>query len=135
MQRRALSQASGPKMFLSLNANPVELSALITALVGTLFRDRFGFRTEGFDERLPSLDSLDNLMYKTACLAFAGLAMLLITGAIWANESWGRPWGFDSKETGALIAWLTYAAFFIRASHAAGKVAVRPISQSSDFCL
>ena len=24
--------------------------------------------------------------------------MLLITGAIWANESWGRPWGFDSKE-------------------------------------
>jgi ABC-type transport system involved in cytochrome c biogenesis permease subunit len=37
--------------------------------------------------------------------------MLLITGAIWANESWGRPWGFDSKETGALIAWLTYAAF------------------------
>ena len=50
-------------------------------------------------------------MYKTACLAFAGLAMLLITGAIWANESWGRPWGFDSKETGALIAWLTYAAF------------------------
>jgi ABC-type transport system involved in cytochrome c biogenesis permease subunit len=37
--------------------------------------------------------------------------MLLITGAIWANESWGRPWGFDSKETGALVAWLTYAAF------------------------
>ena len=44
-------------------------------------------------------------------LAFAGLAILLITGAIWANESWGRPWGFDSKETGALVAWLTYAAF------------------------
>ena len=62
-------------------------------------------------ERLPSLESLDSLMYKTACLAFAGLAMLLITGAIWANESWGRPWGFDSKETGALVAWLTYAAF------------------------
>jgi len=104
-------QASGPQMFLSLNANPVELSALITALVGTLFVIGFGFRTERLRERLPSLDSLDNLMYKTACLAFAGLAMLLITGAIWANESWGRPWGFDSKETGALIAWLTYAAF------------------------
>ncbi|HRD78969.1 MAG TPA: cytochrome c biogenesis protein CcsA, partial [Hyphomicrobiaceae bacterium] len=43
--------------------------------------------------------------------AVHGLAMLLITGAIWANESWGRPWGFDSKETGALVAWLTYAAF------------------------
>ena len=103
--------ATGDKMFLSLNANPVEITALLTALVGTLFVILFGFRTDELRERLPSLDSLDNLMYKTACLAFAGLAMLLITGAIWANESWGRPWGFDSKETGALVAWLTYAAF------------------------
>jgi cytochrome c-type biogenesis protein CcsB len=104
-------QAAGDKMFLSLNTNPVEVAALLTALVGTLFILIFGFRTEKLRERLPSLESLDNLMYKTACLAFAGLAILLITGAIWANESWGRPWGFDSKETGALVAWLTYAAF------------------------
>lgn len=102
---------AGPKMFLSLKSNPVEFSGLISAIAGLGFVLLFGFRTEVLRERLPSLESLDNLMYKTACLAFAGLAMLLITGAIWANESWGRPWGFDSKETGALIAWLTYAAF------------------------
>ncbi|MFN6963950.1 MAG: cytochrome c biogenesis protein CcsA [Pyrinomonadaceae bacterium] len=102
---------NGQSMFLSLNANPVELAALITAAVATFFVLVFSFRTERLIERLPSLESLDSLMYKTACLAFAGLAMLLITGAIWANESWGRPWGFDSKETGALVAWLTYAAF------------------------
>jgi cytochrome c-type biogenesis protein CcsB len=108
---RSFMQEAGPQMFLSLNANPVEISALITALVATLFVLGFSFRTDRLRERLPSLDSLDGLMYKTACLAFAGLAMLLITGAIWANESWGRPWGFDSKETGALVAWLTYAAF------------------------
>ncbi|HEV7699492.1 MAG TPA: cytochrome c biogenesis protein CcsA [Pyrinomonadaceae bacterium] len=108
---RQYAQSAGPTMFLSLSANPVEVSALITALVATLFVIFFSFRTEKLRERLPSLESLDSLMYKTACLAFAGLAMLLITGAIWANESWGRPWGFDSKETGALIAWLTYAAF------------------------
>jgi len=108
---KSFMQANGQGMFLSLQANPVELSALITALVATLFVLGFSFRTERLRERLPSLESLDNLMYKTACLAFAGLAMLLITGAIWANESWGRPWGFDSKETGALVAWLTYAAF------------------------
>lgn len=108
---RSYIQMSGDKMFLSLNTNPVEVAALITALVATLFVIFFSFRTEKIVERLPSLDSLDSLMYKTACLAFAGLAMLLITGAIWANESWGRPWGFDSKETGALVAWLTYAAF------------------------
>jgi cytochrome c-type biogenesis protein CcsB len=108
---RQYLQASGPKMFLSLNTNPVEIAGLITALAGTFFVVLFAFRTEKLRERLPSLESLDSLMYRTACLAFAGLAMLLITGAIWANESWGRPWGFDSKETGALVAWLTYAAF------------------------
>jgi cytochrome c-type biogenesis protein CcsB len=98
-------------LFLSFGTNPVELSGLITGLAGLFFVILFSFRTEKLRERLPSLESLDNLMYKTACLAFAGLAMLLITGAIWANESWGRPWGFDSKETGALVAWLTYAGF------------------------
>lgn len=101
----------GDSLFLSLKTNPVEFVGLITALAGTFFVILFSFRTEKLRERLPSLDSLDGLMYKTASLAFAGLAMLLITGAIWANESWGRPWGFDSKETAALIAWLTYAAF------------------------
>ncbi len=108
---RSYVQANGDKMFLSLNSNPVELAGLITGLAATFFVMLFAFRTDKLRERLPSLDSLDGLMYKTACLAFAGLAMLLITGAIWANESWGRPWGFDSKETGALVAWLTYAAF------------------------
>ncbi len=98
-------------MFTSMNTNPVELAGLLTALAGTFFVILFAFQTEKLRERLPSLELLDGLMYKTACLAFAGLAMLLITGAIWANESWGRPWGFDSKETGALIAWLTYAGF------------------------
>ncbi len=101
----------GDSLFLSLKTNPVEFVGLITALAGTFFVILFSFRTEKLRERLPSLDALDGLMYKTASLAFAGLAMLLITGAIWANESWGRPWGFDSKETAALIAWLTYAAF------------------------
>lgn len=111
MTGRQYVRNAGPKMFLSLNTNPVELAGLITALAGTFFVLLFAFRTDKLRERLPSLDSLDGLMYKTACLAFAGIAMLLITGAIWANESWGRPWGFDSKETGALIAWLTYAGF------------------------
>lgn len=108
---RQYLDANGNDMFLSLNTNPVEIAGLLTALAGTFFVVLFAFNTDKLRERLPSLESLDSLMYRTACLAFAGLAMLLITGAIWANESWGRPWGFDSKETGALIAWLTYAAF------------------------
>jgi ABC-type transport system involved in cytochrome c biogenesis permease subunit len=104
-------QQNGTKLFLSTNANPVELAALITAFAATLFVIIFSFRTERLRAALPSKEKLDSLMYKTASVAFAMLAMLLITGAVWANESWGRYWGWDSKETGALVAWLTYAAF------------------------
>lgn len=96
---------------LSLNANPVELAALISAFTGTMFVLLFSFRTERIRESLPSLERLDGMMYKTASVTFAMLAMLLITGAIWANESWGRYWGWDAKETGAFVAWLTYAGF------------------------
>ena len=111
MMGKQYLQQNGERMYASLNTNPVEVAGLLTGLGATFFVILFAFRTEKLRERLPSLESLDGLMYKTACLAFAGLAMLLITGAIWANESWGRPWGFDSKETGALVAWLTYAGF------------------------
>ncbi|MEJ7618807.1 MAG: cytochrome c biogenesis protein CcsA [Pyrinomonadaceae bacterium] len=103
--------AQGSALVLSTNANPVELSALITAFAGTLFVAIFSFRTDSLRAALPSAEKLDGLMYKTASVAFAGLAILLITGAIWANESWGRYWGWDSKETGAFVAWLTYGAF------------------------
>jgi ABC-type transport system involved in cytochrome c biogenesis permease subunit len=101
----------GSTLTLSTNANPVELSALITAFAATLFVTIFSFKTEKLRAALPSAEKLDSLMYKTASVAFAGLAILLITGAIWANESWGRYWGWDSKETGAFVAWLTYGGF------------------------
>ncbi|MDQ3805272.1 MAG: cytochrome c biogenesis protein CcsA [Acidobacteriota bacterium] len=99
------------ELFLSLNANPVELAALITAFAATLFVIIFSFRTEALREALPAREKIDSLMYKTAGVTFAGLALLLMTGAIWANESWGRYWGWDSKETGAFVAWLTYGGF------------------------
>jgi cytochrome c-type biogenesis protein CcsB len=104
-------QQNGAQLHLSLNANPVELAALITAFTGTFFVILFGFKTERIRAALPSAETLDGLMYKLAGVAFAGLALLLITGAVWANESWGRYWGWDAKEVGALVAWLTYAAF------------------------
>ncbi len=104
-------QHNGNVLFMSLKGNPVEFSALITAMVGTFFVILFSFRTEKLRESLPPLKKLDNLMYLTASATFAGLAMLLITGAVWANESWGRYWGWDPKETGAFVAWVTYGVF------------------------
>ena len=104
-------EQNGAMLRLSLNANPVELAALITAFAATLFVIIFSFRTDKLRAALPPLEKIDSLMYKTAGVSFAGLALLLMTGAIWANESLGRYWGWDSKETGAFVAWLTYGAF------------------------
>ncbi len=104
-------QQNGSQLHVSLNANPVELAALVTAFAGTLFVVLFSFKTARIREALPSSEKLDGLMYKLAGVAFAGLALLLMTGAVWANESWGRYWGWDAKEVGALVAWLTYAGF------------------------
>lgn len=104
-------QQNGAKLHLSLNANPVELAALITAFTGTFFILLFSFKTDKIRAALPSAETLDGLMYKLAGVTFAGLALLLITGAVWANESWGRYWGWDAKEVGALVAWITYAGF------------------------
>jgi len=102
---------NGAKLHLSTNANPVELAALITAFTGTFFVVLFGINAQKIRMLLPSVETLDGLMYKLAGVTFAGLALLLITGAVWANESWGRYWGWDAKEVGALVAWLTYAGF------------------------
>ncbi len=43
---------------------------------------------------------------------WVGLALMTVgtfLGAIWANESWGRYWGWDPKETWALITMIVYA--------------------------
>jgi cytochrome c-type biogenesis protein CcsB len=101
----------GPELFLSARSNPVEIASLFTMLVATFFVALIGFRTEKLRANLPALERIDSLIYKTVGVAFAGLAVLLVTGAVWANESWGRYWGFDPKETGALVAWLSYAGY------------------------
>jgi ABC-type transport system involved in cytochrome c biogenesis permease subunit len=60
-QAAGFVQANGDKLFLSLNANPVELSALLTAFVGTLFVVIFSFKTERLRASLPSLEKVDGL--------------------------------------------------------------------------
>lgn len=104
-------QANGAHLTLDMRSNPVELGSLITAFVLTLFIMLFSFRTERLRTSLPSLEKLDSLIYKTVGAAFAGIAILLVTGAVWANESWGKYWSWDSKEVGALVAWLAYAGY------------------------
>ncbi len=98
-------------LVLNMRGNPIEMASLFAMLVASCFVVLFGFRSERLRKNLPPLEKIDSLIYKTVGVAFAGLAILLVTGAVWANESWGRYWGWDSKETGALVAWLSYGGY------------------------
>lgn len=61
--------------------------------------------------RLPSLEVLDDVMYKAIAVGFAFFTIATILGAMWAAEAWGGYWSWDPKETWALIVWLNYAAW------------------------
>ena len=61
--------------------------------------------------RLPALDVLEDMMYKSIAIGFAFFTIATILGAIWAAEAWGGYWSWDPKETWALIVWLNYAAW------------------------
>lgn len=60
---------------------------------------------------MPSLDLMDDLMYKAIAFGFAFFTIATILGAVWAAEAWGGYWSWDPKETWALIVWLNYAAW------------------------
>jgi cytochrome c-type biogenesis protein CcsB len=62
-------------------------------------------------DRLPSLELLDDVMYKSISAGFAFFTIATILGALWAAEAWGGYWSWDPKETWALIVWLNYAAW------------------------
>lgn len=60
---------------------------------------------------LPSEAAIEEFMFRAVAVGFPLQTMLLITGAIWAQEAWTKAWSWDPKETWALITWLTYAAY------------------------
>ncbi|OBB01309.1 c-type cytochrome biogenesis protein CcsB [Mycobacteriaceae bacterium 1482268.1] len=61
--------------------------------------------------RLPDAQNLDQIAYRTTIFAFPVFGFGVIFGAIWAEEAWGRYWGWDPKETVSFVAWVIYAAY------------------------
>jgi cytochrome c-type biogenesis protein CcsB len=61
--------------------------------------------------RLPDTTTLDRVAYRTAVVAFPIWTFAIIAGAIWAEAAWGHYWGWDPKETCALVAWVVYAGY------------------------
>lgn len=62
-------------------------------------------------QNVPEEKKLDLISYRAVSLGFLFLTMVLITGAIWAEQAWGSYWSWDPKETWALITWFIYSIY------------------------
>lgn len=96
-------------MKLHVPANFVGYGAFsIAAMLGVAYL----LAARGFlASRLPSLEVLDDVMYKAIAIGFAFFTIATILGAMWAAEAWGGYWSWDPKETWSLIVWITYAVY------------------------
>ena len=98
----------------------VFLVAGVASILFLLKMSRFGSPSENISadgalarivQRLPDGQTLDRIAYRTTIFAFPVFGFGVIFGAIWAEEAWGRYWGWDPKETVSFIAWVIYAAY------------------------
>ena len=78
-----------------------------------LWRDRAERKGKvtGIVASLPDASRLDTLAYRILAFAFPLWTFAVISGAIWAENAWGRYWGWDPKETWAFITWVIYAGY------------------------
>jgi len=64
-----------------------------------------------FMRTVPNADRLEGMAFRFAIVGFIFWTFTLIAGAIWAQDAWGRYWGFDVKETWTFIIWVLYAGY------------------------
>ena len=70
-----------------------------------------GGALDAIGARLPSSDQLDKVAYQTIAFAFPLWFFAVVAGAIWAEDAWGRYWGWDPKETWSFVTLVIYAAY------------------------
>jgi len=72
-------------------------------LAGGQVVDRFAW--------LPSRETLDAVAFRAVIVGFPVFATMIVLGSWWASIAWSRWWGWDPKETSALVTWLIYAVY------------------------
>lgn len=81
------------------------------ALLGFITVLLFIFKTQNNDKHISlSIKELNSINEMSLMIGLAFLTLGNFIGGVWANESWGRYWGWDPKETWALVTILVYAA-------------------------
>jgi cytochrome c-type biogenesis protein CcsB len=92
----------------------VGMAVISYGIFATSFAAGIGYLVQGTDDRyawLPSHKVLDAVAYRAVVIGFPIFATMIILGSWWASIAWSRYWGWDPKETAALVTWLTYAVY------------------------
>ena len=92
----------------------VGMAVLSYGIFATSFAAGIGYLVQGEGDRfawLPSHKVLDEVAYKAVIIGFPVFATMIILGSWWASIAWSRYWGWDPKETAALVTWLIYAVY------------------------
>jgi len=92
----------------------VGLAVLSYGIFATSFAAGVGYLLQGQNDRfawLPSHKVLDEVAYRAVIIGFPIFATMIILGSWWASIAWSRYWGWDPKETAALVTWLSYAVY------------------------
>jgi len=97
-------------LFIHIGFGKVFLGAVLVAvgLSGVILLRATSFGSTRF-ERLPASDRLSELSYRCMAIGFIFESLMLIAGAIWAQDAWGRYWNWDPLETWAFLTWLVMA--------------------------
>ena len=92
----------------------VGMAVISYGIFATAFAAGVGYLAQGTGDRfawLPSHKTLDEVAYRAVIIAFPIFATMIVLGSWWASIAWSRYWGWDPKETSALVTWLTYAIY------------------------
>ena len=94
-------------LFIHIGFGKVFLGATLVAvgLAGVILARPTALGARWF-ERLPADARLDELAYRCMALGFIFESLMLVAGAIWAQDAWGRYWAWDPLETWAFLTWL-----------------------------
>ncbi len=92
----------------------VGMAVISYGTFATSFAAGVAYLVQGRDDRfrwLPSHKVLDEVAYRSVIFGFPIFATMIILGSWWASIAWSRYWGWDPKETAALVTWLVYAVY------------------------
>jgi cytochrome c-type biogenesis protein CcsB len=84
----------------------------LTFVAGVMYliqeRELKSKKPRSFYHRLPPLETIDDLAYKSLTIGFPFITLGIISGALWASSVWGPAWPLDPKIALSFVTWLIY---------------------------